>query len=92
MSGNTTPGKDPETMSYSKASMQATNKYMKNNLDVIRFSVPKEKKDQRPTKQEITEHAEKYGYSSTQQFILSAINKQMMIDKKEAAFIDLTDC
>ena len=79
-------------MAYNEARKKASDKYIKNNLDVIRFAVPKEKKDQRPTKQEITEHAEKYGYSSTQQFILSAINKQMMIDKKEAAFIDLTDC
>ena len=79
-------------MTYSKASMNATNKYMKNNLDVIRFAVPKEKKDQRPTKQEITEHAKSHNYQSTQAFILHAINSQMMIDNKQAAFVDLTDC
>ncbi len=79
-------------MPYNEARKKATTKYINNNLDTVSFRLPKEKKDERPTKQEITEHAEKYGYQSVQQFIISAINKQMMIDKKEAAFIDLTDC
>lgn len=83
MSGNTTPGKDNKIMAYSEARKRATTKYMSNNLDTVSFRLPKEKKDQRPTKQEITEHAEKYGYNSVQQFLLVAINNQISLDKKE---------
>ena len=79
-------------MAYNDARKRATSKYMSENLDTIIFRLPKEKKDQRPTKQEITEHAEKYGYSSTQQFIIQAINNQMLLDKKEAAFINFNEC
>lgn len=79
-------------MSYNEAQKKASDKYMKNNLDVIRFAVPKEKKDDRPTKEEIINHAEKYKYSSTQQFIIQAINNQMLLDKKEAAFINFNEC
>ena len=52
-------------------------------MDNVCIRLPKEKKDQRPTKQEITEHAEKYGYQSTQQFIIQAIINQMTIDREK---------
>ena len=79
-------------MAYNEARKRATSKYMSNNLDNITFRLPKEKKDDRPTKEELKAHCEKYGYNGIQPFILAAIQKQMLLDKKEAAFIDFNEC
>lgn len=70
-------------MAYSKSSMKATTKYMREKLDTISFRVPKEKRDLRPTKEEITNHVKKYGYTSTQQFLITAINTQISLDEKK---------
>ncbi len=79
-------------MSYNDTSKKATMKYINNNLDTVSFRLPKEKKDDRPTKEELKAHCEKYGYNGIQPFILSAIQKQMLLDKREAAFIDFNEC
>ena len=63
-----------------KKHSQATNEYMKNNLERITIRLPKEKKDDRPTKAEIDAHCKKYGYGGIQPFIIRAIQTQIAID------------
>ena len=80
-------------MAYNEARKRATSKYMNNNLDNVTFRLPKEKKDDRPTKDEIIQHAEKYGYSSTQQFIIKAISNQILIDSDPDTYLmNFSDC
>lgn len=79
-------------MTYNDTGKRATIKYLATKLDTISFRLPKEKRDDRPTKEELKAHCEKYGYNGIQPFIIAAINKQMMLDRKEAAFIDLNEC
>ncbi|GEM_PF-6558043 len=63
-----------------KMHQQATAKYMQDNLDTVIFRLPKEKKDDRPTKAELKAHCEKYGYSGIQPFLIKAIQTQIQID------------
>lgn len=70
-------------MVYNDKIKQNTIKYLKNNLDNISFRLPKEKKNGKPTKEEITNHVKKHGYQSTQQFLITAINTQMALDEKK---------
>ena len=67
-------------MTYTDARKNATINYIGKNLDSITFRLPKEKKDNRPTKDELKAHCEKYGYNGIQPFIIKAIQTQMQID------------
>lgn len=64
-------------MAYSEAAKRATKKYIKNNLDEIRFYVEKGKKDF--YKNEV----EALGYSSLTQFIILAIDEKLEREKPE---------
>ena len=66
-----------------KMHQQATTKYMQDNLDTVIFRLPKEKKDDRPTKAELKAHCEKYRYSGIQPFLIQAIQTQMKIDAEK---------
>ena len=64
-------------MAYSEAAKKKKKKYIKNNLDEIRFYVKKGKKDF--YKNEV----EALGYSSLTQFIILAIDEKLEREKPE---------
>ena len=66
-----------------KMHQQATAKYMQENLDTVIFRLPKNKTDDRPTKEEIKAHCLKHGYSGLQPFIIKAIQNQMILDNNQ---------
>ena len=66
-------------MTYNESSKRASMKYQKKAYDTVLIRLPKERKDDRPTRNELETHAKNHN-ESVAGFILRAIQTQIAID------------